>query len=453
MKKMSMSALLAAATVLVFPRRAEPETTKKLGLTAPTLPGAPRAIIGTVRADVSDPKAIADALQKAFAEFKDTNEKQLGAKVDDTLFNEKMTAINADLDKLVKAMDEQKRLLAAAQLGGGTGNLTPEALEHTNAFNSWFRKGNEPASMRDLEVKAKLTTQSDPDGGYVVPSEVDKNITRILGAMSAMRGLARVIPVGVAQYEMLISQGGAAGGWVAEKDTRPETATPTLRKIIMNMGEVYAMPGATQTMLDDGFFDVSTWLGDEVAITFDEYEGAAFISGDGREKPRGFLSYDKVANASYAWGKLGFVTTGSGSGFISPTSSASPADCLMDLYYALKKGYRNGAAFLTSDAVLGTIRKFKDADGAYIWAPPTVDMPGTILGKPVETDDNMEALGNGKFPVAFGNFKRGYTIADRMGTRVLRDPYTNKGNVLFYTTKRVGGGVNNFEAIKLLKCA
>lgn len=451
MKKMSMSALLAAATVLVFPRRAEP--TNNLALTAPTLDSPPRAIIGTVRADVSDPKAIADQLQKAFAEFKDANEKQLGAKVDDVLFNEKMTAINADLDKLVKAMDEQKRLLAAAQLGGGTGALTPEAAAHTDAFNSWFRKGTEPSSMRELEVKAKLTTQSDPDGGYIVPAELDKNITRVLGAMSAMRGLARVIPVGVSQYEMLISQGGAVGGWVAEKDTRPETATPTLRKIIMNMGEVYAMPGATQTMLDDGFFDVSAWLGDEVAITFDEYEGAAFISGDGKEKPRGFLNYDKVANSSYAWGKLGFIATGSTSGFINPSSSASPADCLIDLYYSLKKGYRNGAAFLTSDAVLGTIRKFKNADGDYLWAPPTVDMPGTVLGKPVETDDNMDQLGNGKFPVAFGNFKRGYTIADRMGTRVLRDPFTNKGNVLFYTTKRVGGGVNNFEAIKLLKCA
>lgn len=448
MKKMSMSALLAAATVLVFPRRAETKS-NVLTVTAPKL-SPPRALIGTVYADVSDPKAIAEQLQKAFGEFKTTNEQALASKVGDTLFNEKMTAINADLDKLVKAMDEQKAALAAAQLGGGgTGQITPEAQEHSNAFNAWFRKGSEPANMRELEVKAKLTTQSDPDGGYLVPTELDKNITRVLGTMSAMRDLARVIPIGTSQYEMLVSQGGATGGWVAEKDARPETGTPTLKKIVLNMGEIYAQPGATQTMLDDAFLDVAGWLAEEVSITFAEYEGAAFISGDGREKPRGILSYDKVSNDAYAWGKLGFVKTGGAAAF----AAANPADALIALYYALKQGYRNGASFLTSDAVLGTMRAFKDGQGNYLWAPPTVDMPGTILGKPVATDDNMEQLGAGKFPVAFGNFKRGYTIADRMGTRVLRDPYTNKPNVLFYTTKRVGGGVNNFEAIKLLKCS
>ena len=155
-------------------------------------------------------------------------------------------------------------------------------------------------------------------------------------------------------------------------------------------------------------------------------------------KPRGVMAYDTVANASYAWGKIGFVASGNAGGFAAPTASASPADCLIDLYYALKQQYRNGASWLMSDATMGKVRKFKDAEGNFIWAPPagTADVP-TILGKPVSTDDNMDAVAANKFPISFGNFKRGYLIIDRFGIRVLRDPYTNKPYVHFYTTKLI----------------
>jgi HK97 family phage major capsid protein len=193
-----------------------------------------------------------------------------------------------------------------------------------------------------------------------------------------------------------------------------------------------------------------------VSIEFAEQEGAAFVSGDGVSKPRGILGYPTVLNDNYAWGKLGFVKTGAAADFVltDPATDVSSADCLVDLYYALKAGYRNGATWLTSDKVMGRIRKMKDGNGNYLWAPPAAkaEVP-TILEKPVVTDDNMPALGANKFPVAFGNFQRGYLIVDRQGVRVLRDPYTAKPNVLFYTTKRVGGGVQNFEAIKLLKCS
>ena len=186
-----------------------------------------------------------------------------------------------------------------------------------------------------------------------------------------------------------------------------------------------------------------------MSIEFAEQEGAAFVTGNGVNRPRGILSYDAVENADYAWGKLGYVGTGGAAGF----AANDPADAIIDLYYSLKAGLREGASFLSSDAVMGTVRKMKDGDGNYLWAAPTA--PGevpTILQKPVVTDDNMHALGAGKFPLAFGNFQRAYLIVDRQGIRVLRDPFTSKPNVLFYTTKRVGGGVVNFEALKLLKC-
>jgi HK97 family phage major capsid protein len=244
--------------------------------------------------------------------------------------------------------------------------------------------------------------------------------------------------------------GGAASGWVGEEDSRPETATPTLREIAINTKELYANPAATQTSLDDARIDIAAWLADEVSIEFAEQEGEAFVSGNGVSRPRGILSYEAVANDSYAWGKLGYVPSGAAAAF----ASSNPADRLIDLYYALKSGYRNGASWLMSDAVMATVRKFKDGQGNYLWQPPsgTAEV-ATILQKPVYSDDNMPALGANAFPVAFGNFQRGYLIADRTGIRVLRDPYTNKPNVMFYTTKRVGGGVVNFEAIKLLKCA
>jgi HK97 family phage major capsid protein len=244
--------------------------------------------------------------------------------------------------------------------------------------------------------------------------------------------------------------GGSGSGWVGEKDARPQTATPDLRKLEFPTMELYAMPAATQTLLDDAAINIEQWLADEVSTTFAEQEGAAFINGNGVNQPRGLLSYEKVANASYAWGKLGFTITGGASGF----ASSAPGDAIVRTYYSLKAGHRNGASWLISDGVMGSIATMKDGDGTYLFkAPQLPGEMGTLMGKPVLTDDNMDALAADKFPIAFGNFQRGYVIADRTGVRVLRDPYTAKPYVLFYTTKRVGGGVQDFEAIKLVKVA
>lgn len=394
-------------------------------------------------------------LNKGFEAFKAENEAkltELKKGVDDVVSTEKMDRINAEIAALTKLAEDSKAALDALRVGGGSGGA-PDADKqaHATAFDKWFRRGDQAveSTLRDLQVKAGLTTQSDPDGGYLVPDEMEKEIDRVLGTVSAIRSVARVVQVGTDEYTKLVNLGGTSSGWVGEEEARPETNTPTLAKILINSGEIYANPASTQRALDDAFFDIEAWLAEEVSIEFAEEEGAAFWSGNGINKPRGIKSYSTVANASYAWGSLGYIATGAAAAF----NSTNPADAIIDLYYALKSGYRNGASFLTSDAVLGTVRKFKDGQGNYLWAPPTADMPGTILGKPVETDDNLDALGANNYPMAFGNFRRGYLIADRTGTRVLRDPYTNKPNVHFYTTKRVGGAVVNFEAIKLLKCA
>jgi predicted phage gp36 major capsid-like protein len=256
---------------------------------------------------------------------------------------------------------------------------------------------------------------------------------------------------GTNEYKKLVNTAGTGSGWVGEEEARPTTGTPTLRELAITDDGTLCEPGFDAGRCWTTACSTSSqWLGDEVSIAFAEAEGAAFVSGSGVKRPRGILQYDTIANASYAWGSLGYVATTAAADF----AATNKGDNLIDLYYALKAGYRNGAAFLTSDAVMGTIRKFKDGQGNYLFQPPTgPDMPSTLLGKPVVTDDNMPALGANAYPVAFGNFQRGYLIVDRLGTRILRDPFTNKPFVNFYTTKRVGGGVANFEAIKLLKCA
>lgn len=406
----------------------------------------------TARADVRPAAEILNELTKTFEDFKaEQNEKlaELKKGQDDVVKTEKVDRINAEITKLQQALDDVNAVQAAMKVGGAGGGVDPDQAAHRDAFNRWFRKGVDNG-LSDLEVKAKLTTQSDPDGGYLVPVEMEAGVDRVLGTVSTIRSLARVINISTDSYKKLINVGGAGAGWVGEEEARPETGTPTLREIAVNTGELYANPAATQKSLDDSRIDIAAWLADEVSIEFAEQEGEAFVIGNGINKPRGLLSYTNAANASYAWGGLGFIASGAAANF----ASSNPTDALIDLYYALKAGYRNGASWLMSDAVMASVRKFKDGQGNYIWAPPanSADV-ATIMGKPVYNDDNMPALGANAFPVAFGNFQRGYLVVDRTGIRVLRDPYTNKPNVMFYTTKRVGGGVVNFEAIKLLKCS
>lgn len=414
-----------------------------------------RGLLGA-RADAS-PAEIASKLNTAFEAFKQANDARLTGiekKFDDVVQNEKVDRINAEVTNLQTALDEAVKMIAALKIGGaGDDKLTPEKKAYATAFDRFFRKGVENG-LNELAIKASLKTDSDPDGGYTVPDQMEATIDRVLGTVSAMRGAARVISISASVYKKLVNQGGATSGWVGEREARTETNTPTLAALEFPAMELYAEPAATQTLLDDSSLNVEQWLADEVAIEFAEEEGAAFITGTGVNQPRGILSYDTVADASYAWGKLGFIVTGEAATFI----AEDPVDPFINLVYALKQGYRNNASFMMNRASQALVRKFKDDQDNYMWTPPFQGgvqgpQPATFLGYPIIDDDNMSSVGANAFPVAFGDFRRGYLIVDRTGIRVLRDPYTSKPYVLFYTTKRVGGGVQNFEAIKLLKCS
>jgi len=411
-----------------------------------------RGLVG-VRADATDPKALIAQINTAFEEFKTSHNAAL-AKAD-VVQSEKVDKINAEIGTLSKELDKVNAGIAALKVGGGAGDGKDPAIgEHALAFNRFFRNGAE-AGLKDLEIKAKLSTNSDPDGGYLVPEEMEQSIDRVLGTVSTIRSLASVMTISAGDtYKLLVNQGGAGSGWVGESESRAETASPTLKEIAINLGELYANPAATQKMLDDGRNDIAAWLADEVSTVFAEQEGAAFATGDGVNKPRGILSYTNVANASYAWGSVGYIASGASGAFATATTALSPADALIDLYYALKAGHRNNASWLMSDATMGAVRKLKDVDGKFVWAAPTaIGEVATVLMKPVYTDDNMSAIAANSYSIAFADFKRAYQVVDKFGIRVLRDPFTSKPNVLFYTTKRVGGGIRNFEAIKLMKFA
>jgi len=396
-------------------------------------------------------KALIEGINRTFDEFKAANNARIEAMekkgAPDPLLAEKVEKINASLSAQQAALDEANKKMASLTLGGGPGTTeTPEAREHRDAFHSWMRG----------RIEARTTTYSDPDGGFLAPPTLDTAVTRIVGTMVAMRRLAKAMTISASSFVKFKSLGGATAGWVGESDTgatgRPETATPRLARMEFTPGELYAEPYATQQALDDMAMDVEAWLAGEVSITFAEMEGSAFLLGDGVKKPRGLLTYDNVPNASYAWGKIGYVKTGDANAFIAASASAGPADAFIDLVYSLKAGYREGASWLVNDLTASRLRKFRDGDGNYLWQPSIqAGQPSMFLGYGVDTDDNMPDVAGGTFPAAFGNFKQAYLIVDRTGVRVLRNPYKVNGLVAFYTTKRVGGGVQNFEAVKLLK--
>lgn len=393
-------------------------------------------------------------LGAAFETFKAENDARLKAVekkgTADPLLTEKVEKINADMGNMAamkKQLEAIETAVARAEFpGGGRTEKNPDKVAHAKAFDKWFRKGIESGLM-DLQIKASASTLSDPDGGFTVPEEVDTAIDRVAMTISAMRRLCTVRAISTDTYKKLVNQGGASSGWVSEKGARTETDTPTLKEIAINTKEVYAMPAATQMLLDDSRVDIGGWLADEVGIEFNEQEGDSFVRGNGVEKPKGIAAYTMITNGSYVWGKVGYIAGGH-------NSLLNNVDKLIDLEHSLKAVYRGGAVFLMNDLTFAEIRKQKDGNGNYIWRPGLEQgAPDTLLGKPVEVDDNVDDIGAGKYPIFFANFKRAYLIIDRLGTRVLRDPYTSKPFVLFYTTRRVGGGIVLYEAIKALKIA
>ena len=387
----------------------------------------------------------------AFESFKETNDRRL-AEIEGKLTADVVT--REKMDRISRAMDEQKRtmdnmlLKKARPVLGRDDQLSPEAEEHKAAFESYVRRGDEQA-LRALEAKA-FSIGSASDGGYLVPNETDSEIGRRLSVLSPIRSMATVRQVSGAVLKKPFALSGMATGWVSETAARPQTTTPQLAELSFPTMELYAMPAATAALLDDAAVDIESWIASEVDIAFGEQEGTAFVSGDGTNKPKGFLAYTNVAESSWSWGNIGYVATGAAGAF----KTSGPSDTLVDTIYALKAGHRQNAAFVMNRKTQAEIRKFKDADGNYLWRPPaTAGQQASLMGFPIAEAEDMPDIGAGSFSIAFGNFAAGYLVVDRTGVRVLRDPYSAKPYVLFYTTKRVGGGVQNFEAIKLVKFA
>ncbi len=389
-----------------------------------------------------DVAAAFDEFMRAFEDFKETNDKRLEEiekrSATDVLTNEK-------LDRLDKALDQlsvkQQRLPI-----GGAAQRSFNSLQHHSAFNRYVR-GGEVGGLKALEGKA-LSVGTDADGGYLVPDETETTINRALKDISPIRAISGVRQVSGSVYKRPFAVSGLDTGWVGETAARSETTTPTLSELSFPTMELYAMPAATASLLDDSAVNIDEWLAEEVRVAFAEQEGTAFITGDGVNKPKGFLTYPTVSNASWSWGSIGTIATGVSGAF----STSNAGDVLIDLTYSVKAGYRGNAHFVMNRATQAQVRKLKDGDGAYLWQPSIE--PGqapTLMGFPIAEAEDMPDIAANSLSIAFGDFRRGYLIVDRVGIRVLRDPYSAKPYVLFYTTKRVGGGVQDFDAIKLLR--
>ena len=318
---------------------------------------------------------------------------------------------------------------------------TPAAVD--TGFDAFLRSG------KAVEVKS-FTGAVPGDGGYAVPREIDAVIDATLKTISPIRRIANVVQVGSAGYRKLVTQNGVASGWAAETAPRPETGTPTFNEVIPPMGDLYANPAASQFMLDDAQFDVEAWLANEIATEFARAEGAAFVSGTGTARPRGFLAgpVATTGDATRPFGTLQYLASGADGAF----TGTAPQDRLIDLVQSLRGPYRQGATWVMNSKTLAGMRKFKDTSGAFLWQPSLISgNADMLLGYPVVEAEDMPDIGSGSLSIAFGNFRAGYLIAERAETAILRDPYTNKPYVYFYATKRVGGCVSNSEAIKLMK--
>lgn len=425
------------------------------GMLSPETAGS--LLLANAVAGLPEVKALVEAVQKGFEDFKKLNDERL-AKVEKNAatgdFEAKLAAVQGDIAKALDLKKEIERVEAKANLQGilsEHNERNPDKAAYKAAFfNQFVRKGKDTPELKQLEAKA-WSVGTAADGGYALPEEIDREIEKLLRDISNVRALANVVTVGTSDYKKLVNVNGIASGWVGETAARPSTNTSQLAEVAPPMGEVYANPQVTQQALDDLFFNVEAELTSQLLEEFALAEGAAFVSGNGTNKPKGFLAYTTAATADSgrAFGTLEHIATGVSADF----AASNKADVFFSTVAALKKGYRMGAVWMMNKSVLFEALRFKDGQGQYLWQPSIQDsgLGIRLLGFNVEEAEDMPAKAASSLSIAFGNFKRGYTIVDRLGIRMLRDPYTNKPYVGFYTTKRVGGAVVNSEAIKLIK--
>ncbi|WP_245513052.1 phage major capsid protein [Enterovirga rhinocerotis] len=354
------------------------------------------------------------------------------------------------------AVDDQAKLTGALRAGGSGAIASRDAgidAAYTEGALDYVRRGHIADNFAQAnreghrqQIRAAMTSGSPGDGGYVTPIEWDRQIVQALRVESPLRQLATVVTTGGPGFSTVWSNGEWGSGWVGETAARPQTTTPSLASLQFKSGELYANPAVSQQLLEDADFDFGKWLSDEVSLVFAAQESIAFLSGDGVNKPQGLLTYVGSGTTLHPGGEPGVTVSGH--------ASQITGDGILTLIYALKAPYRQGATFLMNSATAGAMRKLKDGQGNYLWQPSMIlGQPSTLAGYPIAIDESMPDVGAGAYPIAFGNWARAYVIVDRLGTTVLRDPYTAKPFVLFYTRKRVGGGVRDPNAFRVLKVA
>lgn len=316
---------------------------------------------------------------------------------------------------------------------------------HQKAFEAYVRSGDDDA-LRGLVLEGKaMNTSVAADGGYLVDPQTAETVKSVLKSNSSIRQIANVVNVEATSFDVLVDKSDVGSGWASETGSVAETGTPQFDRISIPLHELSALPKASQRLLDDAAFDIEGWLAGRIADKFSRAEAAAFINGDGVDKPTGILNHTLVDDATWSWGNIGYIPT-------EVDGDIGGADKIVDLVYALGAQYRANATFVMNSKTAGKVRKLKDADGRFLWSDGLAAAePARLMGYPVLVAEDMPDVDSNGAAIAFGDFAAGYTVAERPDLRILRDPFSAKPNVLFYATKRVGGDVSDFAAIKLLK--
>ncbi len=370
-----------------------------------------------------------------------------------TGFLNEFKGFQSDVKSKLQQQEERLTMLDRKTMIAGRPALAAHAeieVPHKKAFGAYLRSGDDDG-LRGLVLEGKaLSTAVAADGGYLVDPQTADTIRSMLVSTSSLRSVANVVTIDATSFDVLIDRSEVGSGWATETTPTAETSTPTIERISIKLHELSAMPKASQRLLDDSAFDVEGWLAGKIANRFIRAEASAFINGDGIDKPKGIMLPTKVANASWAWGSIGYIATGTVGDF----APVNAADAIVSLVYSLTAEYRANATFVMNSKTAGTVRKMKDADGRFLWSDGlSAATPSLLMGYPVLVAEDMPDIAASSYAMAFGDFRAGYTIAERPDLRVLRDPFSAKPNVLFYANKRVGGDVADYAAIKMLKFA
>ncbi|MGR3513308.1 MAG: phage major capsid protein [Paracoccaceae bacterium] len=363
-----------------------------------------------------------------------------------------LAGLVGDITHQLKKQEERLTMLDRKSLSQSRRPALATRVEdeapHQKAFNAYLRTG-EDADLRGLDLEGKaMSTAVAGDGGFLVDPQTSASIQSVLRGAASIRQIANVVNVEATAYDVLIDSTETGAGWASETANATETATPTIDRISIPLHELSALPKISQRLLDDTAFDIETWLSGRIADSFSRSEASAFINGDGVDKPFGFLNHAKVLHTSWSWGNIGYIRTGTDGDF----NSNDPGAGLVNMVYSLGARYRANATFVMNSQTAGRVRQIKDAEGRFLWTDGlAAGEPARLLGYPVLICEDMPDIANGADAIAFGDFNAGYTIAERPDLRILRDPFSAKPHVLFYATKRVGGDVSDFAAIRLLR--